>query len=78
MLIAHAWMEYAACADLPTDLFFPEPGKHAPKQALEACRRCPVRDDCLEYALGFELLPGIFAGLSQRQRAQLQDKRRRL
>ena len=75
MLSPIAWMEQAACRDMPTDLFFPEVGHHASILALNACNSCPVRSDCLEYALEFDLLPGIFAGLTQRQRDKIRDKR---
>lgn len=78
MLTGIDWMRRAACADMPTELFFPEIGKHPSKQAIRACASCPVRVDCLEYALGFDLLPGIFAGLTQKQRDKIRDARARL
>jgi WhiB family redox-sensing transcriptional regulator len=52
-----AWMLRAACrpADVDAKLFFPQ-RRHstaaAPAKAF--CRRCPVRTQCLDYALSHE------------------------
>lgn len=78
MLTAYAWMEHAECRDLPTEWFFPEAGHRPMNAALAACERCPVRTDCLEYALGFDLLPGLFGGKTQRQRQNIIARRQRL
>lgn len=43
----------ALCAEVGGDLFFPEPGaSHTDvEQAKSVCRRCPLREPCLAYAL---------------------------
>lgn len=70
------WMTEADCQDLPTDIFFPQPGRlgaaHA-KQAVKICRGCPVREACLAYAMSFpdRSLPGIWGGTTERERSRL-------
>ena len=67
------WMERASCHAYPVELFFPEAGdsKQIIKEAKKVCADCPVRKDCLNYALGFENLPGIWGGKTQRERRKL-------
>jgi len=70
------WMTEADCQNLPTDIFFPKPGRlgtaHA-KRAVKICRGCPVREECLAYAMSFadRSLPGIWGGTTERERSQL-------
>lgn len=45
-----AWMSWALCAETDPELFFPEKGG-SPRRAKEICAGCPVRQECLEYAL---------------------------
>lgn len=37
-----------ACAGLPLDLFYEE---HLPHKALRICRTCPVRVQCVQFAI---------------------------
>lgn len=70
------WMADAACVGLPPELFFPERGQWS-ERALQCCAHCPVRAQCLEYALTFGVhLEGVWAGTSQRQRVRLLRTRR--
>lgn len=68
-----AWHDDAACHD-KTELFFPERYEsHATiTKAKQICADCPVREQCLDYALQ---LPhpwhGVYAGLTPRQRMKL-------
>jgi hypothetical protein len=48
------WMADALCAEVDTDVFFPDQGGTA-RPALEICARCTVRLECLRYALEHEL-----------------------
>lgn len=52
------WMDSAACADDPhPDAWFPAPGfggNAASERAMRFCLACPVRSECLEFALSFE------------------------
>lgn len=45
------WFAEAACKG-KTDLFFPKSGTHADsKAAIQVCYSCPVRKQCLQYAV---------------------------
>lgn len=48
------WAADAACAGMDTDLFFPEQGGAQMSAAKAVCDGCPVRADCLEFALDDE------------------------
>lgn len=70
------WMTRAACQEIPTDIFFPQPGRIGAaqaKQAIKVCRSCPVREECLAYAMSFpdRSLPGIWGGTTERERSRL-------
>jgi WhiB family transcriptional regulator, redox-sensing transcriptional regulator len=45
------WTSRAQCAETDPEVFFPPKGEPA-TAARAICLRCPVRDDCLAYALG--------------------------
>ena len=68
----HAWMDDAACLDLPIAMFF---GKSAEGKAV--CRDCPVRIKCLAFALNAEKgggkRVGILGGLGSQERENLQQ-----
>ncbi len=47
---------------------------HSQKLAMKVCRGCPVRFECLKYALAVEsqkAVHGVWGGLSARQRKKL-------
>jgi WhiB family transcriptional regulator, redox-sensing transcriptional regulator len=48
------------------DSFFPERG-YSPLEALKTCRHCPVKRDCLEYAL-VHGEQGVWGGTTDRER----------
>lgn len=77
------WMEDALCRrlGLPTDIFF-EGSTYDPITAMQACRNCPVRRECLEYQLRYEArgtaqAAGIFGGLTAQQRGPLRKQLRK-
>ena len=53
--------------------------EHQPQieQAKEICRRCPVRAECLEYALMLPIRHGIFGGLDEVERDLLRRRQSR-
>ena len=65
------WTDHAICAQTDPEIFFPAPGCPA-TQAKLMCSRCPVRSDCLNHAITHGEATGIWGGLSQRERHQLQ------
>ncbi|MDH2424715.1 WhiB family transcriptional regulator [Sphaerisporangium sp. TRM90804] len=67
------WMRWSSCGETDPDLFHPEDSNAAQaEQAKSVCRRCPVRDECLDYALGNREEFGVWGGLSPVERRRLQ------
>jgi WhiB family redox-sensing transcriptional regulator len=70
------WWDAAACRGLDLAAWFPNRGD-ATKAAKAICAACPVRDECLEFALAApESLAGIFAGTTPRDRRRIRAERR--
>lgn len=71
------WMDEGACVEpgVDPDAFFPERGASS-REAKDICHECPVREQCLEYALTNNETFGIWGGLSERQRRPLRRQRR--
>ena len=73
------WKLKAKCRGLDTEMFFPEKGgdiRGKIDAAKAICAECPVRIECLDYALGFITgnfisLPGIYGGLTEMERRRL-------
>lgn len=73
-----AWKASAECADLPTELFYPDTGAQSvPVVAIakSVCARCPVREQCLEHAVDTNERWGIWGGLTYTERRT--ERRRR-
>lgn len=82
-----AWKDRALCAD-PAEadrqgitvtemsaLFFPERGEST-RPAKAICAACPVRADCLNYALDNHILHGLWGGFSERARRRMRRTRK--
>ena len=67
-----SWQDDGLCAQADPEAFFPEKGGST-KRAKSICRRCPVKDECLKYALDNDERFGIWGGLSERERRDLQN-----
>jgi WhiB family redox-sensing transcriptional regulator len=61
------WRDEALCREADPEIFFPESGGTA-TQARKVCDRCPVRAECLEFALERREIHGIYAGLTTAER----------
>jgi WhiB family redox-sensing transcriptional regulator len=72
------WQDDALCAQTDPEIFFPERGAAA-KAAMAVCRACPVRAECLAYALEHEAVCGwgVWGGVSERGRRKLKRQMRR-
>jgi len=73
-----SWRHQAACLGQPVDLFFQDRGRaQKANKAKAICRLCPVRIDCLDFALSFpdKELPGIYGGLTEGERRELRYSR---
>jgi WhiB family transcriptional regulator, redox-sensing transcriptional regulator len=65
------WVRHGACRTAPSSVFFPSRGDST-DQAKAICRNCPVRVDCLEYALDAgERLQGVWGATSAKERRQM-------
>lgn len=64
------WAEWASCAEVGGDVWFPEKGD-ATRPAKTVCGNCAVRQECLEYAFQHDIRFGVWGGLSERQRRAL-------
>jgi WhiB family redox-sensing transcriptional regulator len=69
---AARWRGLAACRGIDLDVFFPERGESA-EPARQVCARCPVREQCLDYAISNGITDGIWGGLSERERRALRS-----
>lgn len=65
------WRERAVCASTDPELFFPLKGGGKLGPALAVCAGCPVREQCLAFALDNRIMHGIWGGLSERRRRRL-------
>jgi len=78
--IAHVekrwWMDSALCARSENpEWWFPADGDTA--AAVRVCADCPVRADCLEYAIANRIKEGIWGGQTERGRRMIVRARRR-
>lgn len=78
------WQDRGRCRDLDPDLFFPplEGESSEQRQARESaakavCGTCPVRSDCLAWAITNRERLGVWGGLNERERQAAIALRRR-
>ena len=69
---AMIWQDLAACAGMDTDIFFPRENggggeRERMRRARAVCRECPVRKDCLEFAIRLDCI-GVFGGMTRQER----------
>lgn len=72
-----AWMSRAACIGADPALFFPERGEagQGVPEAKAICRGCPVRLECLDYAIANNEPCGVFGGTTVDERDRIRWKR---
>jgi WhiB family redox-sensing transcriptional regulator len=72
------WRNRAACRTEDPDLFFPigtsGPALMQTEQAKAVCRRCPVREPCLQWALDTGQSIGVWGGTSETERLALKRR----
>lgn len=61
----HDWMQDALCSQTDPDLWF-DPGRSL--EAAVACQRCPVLEQCAEYAVGYSTQYGVIGGMTPAER----------
>lgn len=68
------WVMDAICPQLDPELFFPEKGNQA-HNARKVCLQCPVRAECLDFAIRTNQQHGVYGGFSDRDRDSLKRGR---
>ncbi|MGQ0805962.1 MAG: WhiB family transcriptional regulator [Actinomycetota bacterium] len=71
----HKWMLRALCRERAPEVFFPSDGVGV-ERARKICGECPVKDECLEYALTYRIDHGVWGGASERERRRILRARR--
>ena len=72
------WRDLARCRDEDPELFFPigtsGPALAQVERARAVCRRCPVMDECLQWALSTGQNAGVWGGLTADERRALRRR----
>jgi WhiB family transcriptional regulator, redox-sensing transcriptional regulator len=61
------WRAYGHCAEIDPEVWFAV-GAREHKFAKKICQSCPVRQQCLEYAMEAPVDYGVWGGLTERER----------
>lgn len=69
------WMTKAKCSGRNDIEFFPEKG-YSGSEAKEFCGDCPVKVQCLNYAVKHNLRDGFWGGTSPMERRSIRRLRR--
>jgi WhiB family redox-sensing transcriptional regulator len=68
------WQDDAECAESGPEFFFPDEDNRTAGNYTAArviCGRCPVKVQCLEYALANDERSGMYGGLTPAERKRL-------
>ena len=74
------WRNRSACLDADLDLFLPVgstgPAEEQIRRAKEICFGCPVRPNCLDWALETRQDVGIWGGTTEDERREIRRGRK--
>lgn len=73
MIADTGWKQLAACKDAGPDELFVDGA--AQNRAKAVCTGCPVRTECLAYALDHRIDHGVWGGTTERERRALLRRR---
>jgi WhiB family transcriptional regulator, redox-sensing transcriptional regulator len=72
------WRDHAACRFADPELFFPispsGPSLDQTEQARAICGTCPVRRECLQFALATRQAYGFWGGMSEQDRGAMHQR----
>lgn len=72
---ADNWRKFSACAEADPELFFPTSSEvEKTAQAKKVCGRCPVRQQCLTWALEAGQDTGVWGGMDERERRTIHGR----
>ena len=74
---ATAWMAEGNCRNYPPAVFFPSDGVGVDRARKICNQDCPVKEQCLDYAIDNRIEHGVWGGCSERERRRI-IKRRKL
>jgi WhiB family redox-sensing transcriptional regulator len=75
--LAPTWQRFAECVRHAGSVdFFPARGESV-RDAKAVCAVCPVREECLDFALRMKVAHGVWGGLSERERRSVRRERNR-
>ncbi len=73
----HSWRDDAACRNIDPVLFFPVgtagDAAEETRAAIALCRRCPVSEQCLEFAMVTNQRDGIWGATSEDDRRRMRS-----
>jgi WhiB family redox-sensing transcriptional regulator len=76
-----SWRDQASCIGVDTALFFPVGVTGEAETQIDAakavCRRCPVQDACLAFAVQTNQEYGVWGGTSEEERREIRRAWRR-
>lgn len=67
------WRDESSCKGMPAAIFFVERGE-SDRPAKAICATCPVKQQCLDFALESGEQHGVWGGTSERQRRRMRAK----
>jgi WhiB family redox-sensing transcriptional regulator len=75
-LVVEKWRLKRMCIDQNLDMFFPEDQpkfkvENEPGNPGSFCFQCPVRKECLDYAVQNEIRHGVWGGVNEETRNRL-------
>jgi len=68
------WRDRRACADRNVSFFFPS-DRGGVKRAIKVCETCPVKAECLEFAICNQITDGIWGGTTETARIKMSRER---
>jgi WhiB family redox-sensing transcriptional regulator len=70
----YTWAERASCKDMDPALFFPQ--KPVDVEIWKICKECPVRIECLTFAIENKIDHGVWGGFGERARRRIKRRSR--
>jgi len=64
------WQNRGACRNEHPDIFFVQPYESA-DEARTVCARCPVKQECGDYAIATNQRYGVWGGMTRRERVKV-------
>ena len=71
-----AWRTQARCKGIDPEVFYPVSDEDA-DEAKSICGECPVRLQCLEYAIVARERDGVWGGATEKERRRIIRQRRK-